>query len=499
MAEVVSKLYAEIGFKINQEGLKKAKEEIQKLSDQLSAINTVAKKQAETHGIYSKERTQKDIMRERIFKRMIKAKKNNLSWLDHQENKIAKEAEKREKEKVRAQEKAAKEQAKVDRQREQDTQKHNERMIKFATRGVRGMARVLRGSAKLFANATRTMWKSTILPSLSGAVNVRDFMMYSGTSLNKLQEIEERFASVGSSMRRDEMMSELSNAMQNLTQIRFAEGELGGYKLSGLQALAHKRDISGVLDALEKASVGTSNQDLSFLLDKIGLTGQKWLPYFRARRVVNKAIPRLGDEGQEQLVEAKGYIEALGLAARRSGDIITSKLSPIIERVTSRFIDFISTAISDENIEKLGGIIERLSDRFIKWLESIEAQDIEWLVDKFMNAIKSLAEGIEWLANEIGVLRSAKRAIDAARKGDTVGAVTNWIDSFLQSRGMVSPAITVYNNQRTDVSMEGVGDQYKDVIEKAVEIGVSKGTDTASNVGSYIWGVLSGVTTGGGR
>ena len=486
MADAVSKLYAEIGFKVNQEGLKEAKKLLAEFAAQMSAINKMSKSQAENFGIFSNQRTQKDIQRERIFKRLIKSKKNSLSWLERQENKIAKDSEKREAEKLRAQEKAAKEQAKIDRQREQDTKKHNERMIKFATRGVRGMVRVLRGSAKLFANATRTMWKGMVLPNLAGAVNVRDFMMYSGTSLSKLQDIEERFASVGSSVSRDDMMNELSNAMENLTKIRFAKGELGGYKLSGLQALAFKKDASGILDALEKASVGVSNQDLSFLLDEIGLSGRKWLPYFRARQRVNKALPRIDEGGQQSLVDAQSSLQYLLLGLRRSGEIMTSKLAPVIDRVSNKFIDFISTAISDDNVKKIEGVIERLSDRFIKWLETIDAQDIEAAVTRFFGAVRSIAEGIEWLANKINTARGVKSAYDAAKRGDKKEFLFNAVEAFASHIG-ASPAVTIYNNQQTNVNVENPkNDEYERLIEKAVEEGVSKGTEKGNYAGTFI-------------
>lgn len=371
MADAVSKLYAEIGFKLNQEGLKKAKEEIKKLSDQLSAINSVAKKQAETHGIYSKERTQKDIMRERIFKRMIKKKKNNLLWLHRQEDKIESDAQKKSEQRRRAEEKAADER------------------IKTMRRSYHLMARVARNGMKLLATTSKGLWDNTISPALTRSIATRDFMMYTGMGLGTLQKIQERFASVGSSMSRQDIMGELSSVMDNLTKIRFGQGSPIGQKLLGISAAAQNRDFNKVLSIIERASVGVDNQAFVETLNQMGFSGQRWLPYFRARQRVSAAMPELDDEGQKSLENAKTAIVQFKLAIERSADLLTAKFSPYIEKATdllTKFlVDFIekidwktvASAIGNtvtymvEIFVKLGRIIDKIA----KWLH-IDTSDI---------------------------------------------------------------------------------------------------------------------------
>ncbi len=323
MADAVSKLYAEIGFKLNQEGLKKAKEEIKKLSDQLSAINSVAKKQAETHGIYSKERTQKDIMRERIFKRMIKKKKNNLLWLHRQEDKIESDAQKKSEQRRRAEEKAADER------------------IKTMRRSYHLMARVARNGVKLLATASKGLWNSAVVPSLTRSIATRDFMMYTGMGLGTLQKIQERFASVGSSMSRQDIMGELSSVMDNLTKIRFGQGSPIGQKLLGISAAAQNRDFNKVLSIIEKAGVGVDNQAFVETLNQMGFSGQRWLPYFRARQRVSASMPMLDDEGQKALEDARTAIVQFRYAIEKGAELLTAKFAPHIEKITDFFTRFI--------------------------------------------------------------------------------------------------------------------------------------------------------------
>lgn len=371
MADAVSKLYAEIGFKINQEGLKKAKEEIQKLSDQLSAINSMAKKQAETHGIYSKERTQKDIMRERVFKRLIKSKRNNLAWLSKQEEKIENDAQKRKERQLRDEEKAA-----------------NQR-IKSMRQSFNTMARVVRGGVKLVAAATKSLWSRTFEPALTRSIATRDFMMYTGMNFSTLQKIQERFASVGSSMSREDIMGELANVMDNLTKIRFGQGSPIGQKLLGISAAAQNRDFNRVLSIIEKAGVGVDNRAFVETLNQMGFSGQRWLPYFRARQRVSAEMPTLDDEGQKALESAKIAVVQFKYALEKGAELLTAKFSPYIEKIADFFTKFVT-----EVVEKLDwntvmnvvhqiftGLVEtvvlisRIVSKVAKWLH-IDTSDL---------------------------------------------------------------------------------------------------------------------------
>lgn len=60
MSDTVSKLYAEIGFKVNQDGLKQAKELLKSLQEQMSALNNATKEAAKQYGVFSKDKTKQE-------------------------------------------------------------------------------------------------------------------------------------------------------------------------------------------------------------------------------------------------------------------------------------------------------------------------------------------------------------------------------------------------------------------------------------------------------
>lgn len=61
MSDSVSKLYAELGFKVNQNQLKEAKNTIIELSKQMSKMNEATKKAAEQFGIFSKDKARQEL------------------------------------------------------------------------------------------------------------------------------------------------------------------------------------------------------------------------------------------------------------------------------------------------------------------------------------------------------------------------------------------------------------------------------------------------------
>lgn len=467
MADTVSKLYAEIGFKVNDEGLKKAQKMLAELAQQMEAINNLTKKQAEAHGIFTKK---------------------NLEELKHK-NQMERLAFRDEMQEKRFRQK---EQEHLWRMEEKSQKRHSNNMVREMKRSVGVMTRVARNSVKMLASATKGLWNNVFLPNLSNSFNVRNFMMYTGTNLATLQGIQERFASVGSPMSREDIMGELSSVMENITKIRFGEGKLSGYKLGGIQAFAAKGNVSKVLDMIENATVGVDNQALVELLNQIGFTGQQWLPYFRARQRVNKELPRLDKKGQENLLDANASLQTFVLGLQRSGEILTAKFSPVIKSFSDKMIDFLNVWLSNINVEKVGQVIDRLTEKFTKWLDSISIEDIEEGITRFWNAVKQISDGIEWLANKISAFREAKSAVNNMKSGNKFGAVTDLIGAYLTHKGITSAPVIIQNNQQvtTNISADSSSD-VAEKTEKAISEGVSKGTDMA-NAGKYISGVLAG-------
>lgn len=467
MADAVSKLYAEIGFKVNDEGLKKAQKMLAELAKQMEAINNLTKKQAESHGIFTKKNLEE-----------LKHK-NQMERLLYKDEMQEKRFRQREQEHLwKLEERAQKH--------------HSNNMVKGLKRSISTTARVLRNSVKMMASATRGLWNNVFLPNLSNSFNTRNFMMYTGTNLSTLQKIEERFASVGSSMSRGDIQNELSSVMENITKIRFGEGKLSGYKLGGIQAFAAKGNVSKVLDMIENATVGVDNQALVELLNQMGFSGQQWLPYFRARQRVNKKLPRLDEKGQEKLLDANASLQTFVLGLQRSGEILTAKFSPVIKSFSDKMIDFLNVWLSNINVEKVGQVIDRLTEKFTKWLDSISIEDIEEGITRFWDAVEQISDGIEWLAHQISAFRGAKSAVNNIKSGNKFGAISDIIGAYLEHKGVVGKTIVINNNQQvtTNISADGSSD-VAEKTEKAVSEGVSKGTDMA-NAGKYFSGVLAG-------
>ena len=399
MADKVADLYAKIGFNVNEDGFKKAKKLLQELAQQLSALNGLSQKHAKENGIFSKKQLS-ELKHNQTMERLIL------------------------KEKIQDKRFHQKEQEHLWRMEERASKTHHSNMTKYARQGAKGLLGIARNSMKLLAHTTQATWKSVIAPSLSGAVNVRDFMMYTGTPLEELQRVQERFASIGSSMSREDIMGELSSVMDNLTKIRFGEGELGGFKLSGIAGFAASRNVSKVLSMIDEqiASTNIDNQALVHVLDKMGFSGQKWLPYFRARQRVNTILPRLSQEGQDQLVNAQSSVQVLTLGLKRSGEILTSKFAPVIQSLSDKIIDFLNGFTQNVDVEKVGKIISDLLKDFADWLNKITADDVKKGIEGFINGIKSIFNIInkfgEWIENIPWLSRITKTRAERILNGE---------------------------------------------------------------------------------
>lgn len=465
MADAVSKLYAEIGFKVNEDGLKQAQKMLTEFAKQMSAVNELLKKQASISGIFAKERAKQDTEREKQATEQKKAEtqriKQSIKEVSHQQQ-MERMARKEEMQDKRFQQK---EQEHLWRMEERSSKSHHTNMAKYAKQGMNGLLRVVRASAKVVAHATQSMFKNVILPNLSGAVNVRDFMMYSGTSLSTLQGIQERFASVGSTMSRDEMMGELASVMDNLTKIRFGKGNLSGLKLSGIQGIIANRDVSKLLSEIERNTGDIDNQALVEVLNEMGFSGQKWLPYFRARQRVNTALPRLDNQGQESLLNAQSSLQTFILGLQRAGEIMTAKLSPAIKAVTDKLLEFLNTTLQNADIQKISQVLERMTDKLIKWLGSIHPEDVEKYIGRFMNALEYLVEGVVGFANKIRSILGWKQIASDMMHGNFKSAGVGLMNKYMDRIGEYAVRqITINHNEQVTNNVDASGAENPDEV-----------------------------------
>ena len=61
MSDAISKLYAEIGFKVNQDGLKQVQTILKDFAKQMNALNTATKEAAKQYGVFSKNQAKQEM------------------------------------------------------------------------------------------------------------------------------------------------------------------------------------------------------------------------------------------------------------------------------------------------------------------------------------------------------------------------------------------------------------------------------------------------------
>lgn len=387
MADKVADLYAKIGFNVNEDGFKKAKKLLQELAQQLSTLNQLSQKHAKENGIFSKKQL------------------NELKHNQTMERLILKE-------KIQDKRFHQKQQEHLWRMEERAQKRHNGSIIKEATSHIKKLGGILYHGLKITAGWTKGIYNSMFAPSMARSIATRDFMMYTGTPLSALQNIRERFAAVGSSMTGEDIMGELSKVMDNLTKIRFGEGELGGFKLSGIAGFAASRNVSKVLSMIEDQIAGSNidNQALVHVLDKMGFNGQAWLPYFRASQRVSAAMPRLDDQGLIQLTQAQTAVMQLKLAFERTSEVLASKLSPSIQKAVEELTKFFADKLAKLDVREVGEVIDKIIDDLKYVFDNIDIKAIPSAFAKVMDTFRLIGKIVTVLAEKMGIIKPETKA-----------------------------------------------------------------------------------------
>lgn len=513
MADKVGELYAELGFKVNEEGLKSAQKMLKQFADELTKLNELTKKQASLYGVFAKERAKQETEKEKQATeaakqetKRVQQKINQEKHLQRIEYAVKKEAMKEERLQQRNKER-------LQRIEEHNQKQHHAKMVSNLKKYTRESGRVLMGFAKIAANLSSNIYQSVIAPSLARSINVRDFMMYTGTPLNALQGIRERFVGVGSSMTTEDIMGELASVMDNITKIRFGKGNLAGLKLAGIQGFAAKGNVSKVLEMIENATIGVDNQALVEVLNEIGFSGQKWLPYFRARQRVNSQMPRLSGEQQDQLVTAQTAIGSLRYAFEKTAEILTARLAPAITKVVDKLTSFFVTFSNNANLNGLEKALSEIADELMKFLNDKGAQGIINGIKTFMKAISNFAKVMNKVAGWFGVNDESTPENDGwhgwrgvfqwKHKGIPVDVAQKesyqTIMDNLTKKGYPNTIMTVNNNQTTTTNITTETDtELTTALRNATQDGVNRGNKESFGMLYDVWANsgLAGVSNG---
>lgn len=348
MADTVSKLYAEIGFKVNQDGLKQAQKIIQDMATQMKAISNATKEAAKQYGIFSKENkkqamadaklaTEKEKAEVQRNKRMLANKKfehkqlMDLAKLEFQVEKYnAAEKNKIERQQNREAEQASKERIK---------------RLKNTLGGFRAFAVGLRNTfISLVGLGTAALAGGLKLTqeSRQRALNVRDFQFETGVGFDDLQKYRRQFNIMGSRLSAEDIMGDLANVQQNLVDISLGKGHLSGFKLAGVRAAAGMGNSVGVIEELRKVAQtqAIDNATLINVMKDIGLKNAgQWLMNFRTVKKEDKRTQetQLNAEQITAILESEIAFRQFNEAVRNAKDQISASLAPLITDVANFF------------------------------------------------------------------------------------------------------------------------------------------------------------------
>lgn len=475
MADTVSKLYAEIGFKVNQDGLKQAQKIIQDMAEQMKAISNATKEAAKQYGIFSREQAKQELHEARVA-----TEKSRKAYQDRRKELIDKrELERQErqakKDKDREERQALKEQEQAQRrqQREADkAAKEQNKRLKDMLKGFRNFAVGLRNTFLTLAGIGTGGIVYGMKQSLDRSIPTRDFTMTTGVSLNDLQDVMRRMVNTGSGMTQQNVMSDIQRVSQNLADIALGQGELSPYKL--LSVAAQRGDVMGVIKGVEQSVRHLDNAMALNLTRRVGLSDD-WLAMWRYREREGGDQRQISREQQNEIIEAEIALRQLKFAFKNLSDFLTAAISPALTRMANGIRDWLQSISSwiDEHpntINELLGNLGKLADA-IKLAFGMIMSVCEWIAEKVGNIIE--APKVIWEQSAIG--RDFKKFQEGGMSKFNPkfeDELLHWgedkVKSFNNDRRMSSKNIVnATDNRVQNVTINGVAQE--EIAEKAKE------------------------------
>lgn len=407
MSDAISKLYAEIGFKVNQDGLKQVQTILKDFAKQMNALNTATKEAAKQYGVFSKDQAKQEMHNAKLAteasRKAVQDKRIQIMQtreLQRQEDRAKREKEKEERQ-------AAKEQAKQERQQQKEADRaarEQRKRLKDTLNSFRSFAVGLRNTFLGLAGVGVGIVGAGMKQSLDRSIATRDFMLQTGVGLKQLQNIVGGFANIGSAMSQQQIMGDILGVSQNLQEIALGQGNLAPYKL--LSLAARRNDVMGVIREAGRAIQGVDNPMALNLLKKIGLSGD-WLSYFRLQEKGGGSQAFVGAEGQTAIEDAKTSLRQLSVAFRNFADNLTAKFSVDIQKAANELIktlDTLSKRSSEivafiegffegiHNVGEFGGnIVGKIKNALfvspVEDVQRVEAQKARKLMEEYSKTI----------------------------------------------------------------------------------------------------------------
>lgn len=414
MADAVSKLYAEIGFKVNQEGLKQAQQMLKEVAQQMSAINQATKNAAREYGIFSKDQAKQDMANAKLAtetsrKALLDKKRQLLGFREFVKSENALK-----KERLAEEKKQAKELATAQKKQSEEAEKQ----AKATKERVKGMLSTFRefgtGLRNTFVRLTGTgltKFLDEIYASFGRSISTRNFLMATGMNLGDLQKITHAFANVGSSISQEKIMEDINKLSQGLADISLAKGDVSTYKLIGVAA--QRGDINGLIGAIGQA---LQKLDPAMALNMIRSLGASddWLQFYKSPQRAGGDWTGLAGYQQKDLEEAQTALAQLRRSFIDLAEQVSAFLAPVFRALADglrAFYQKLARWIQEGHFEKLSNIVADLIDKFNAWLDSITSDDIQkawdeltkWAKTKALELVEDLdviGEGIHSIANK---------------------------------------------------------------------------------------------------
>lgn len=240
--QTISKLFAEIGFKVNTEGLKE-------FQGQMKALSAGLKNQI----LDSKAQAAASKAAEAASKAATAEIKTNIA--SHQARKAAIQADTAELRKLEVQQRMESRAA-----READAQRQ---------RSIRGLRNFLLGITAASYAVTKLTQQTR-----QQVLAFRDFQFFTGMKLENLRHLEAMAVGVAPNLTGERIAGELTNLQQNLTNIEFGQGNIFPYQLLGISAAT--KDAITIVNGLRNAIKDLDNVRSVNLIERMGLS-RDWL------------------------------------------------------------------------------------------------------------------------------------------------------------------------------------------------------------------------------
>lgn len=500
MADAVSKLYAEIGFKVNQDGLKQLQSILKDVSKELNSINKATKDAARSFGIFSKEQEKQTISDGKKARERIKTEREetkNKMVIRNQEFKetmAIRKADFNEKLKLDRENERL---ARSEERRNQRASRERKRILRDALHATGDFARGIGNYLKVGAFGFGRLLYSGVNESLGRSVATRDFMLATGANLGDIQSVVGRFASIGENVNQEQIMGDLYKLSQGIADIALGQGDADTYKLLG-QA-AERGDIAGMVKGIGRAGSYIDNDMFANLLGKIGLPSY-WLSFFKARGGGQEVTNFIDQEGNQRILDAKSSLGTMMQSFRNLADWLTATLSPTIVEITGSLQNLfqnMSVALQGEEGQRLSDLLRELSQRLLSFLKTISPERITNILSTFVGALEYLAGKVIWLARKLGYIPESEKEqymkdfSEKIRGRMMSGDMQDWAINREAIKIGYKPNGIVYNDNRVINSNVTTNDEniVDAVKNEAIKFG---GINLDSNVVAYVGGWGSG-------